>query len=275
MINSLEALAKTYLSFHQKLIFFKENSTRKKVTNFRTDLNQLDKMLATLSQLIISCNDGKIDPALGLLPLQKNIREKLKLCNEISVMAMSVNTFIVDKSTKNNLNRRVAQLIKGGTSFEKLSKIAFFCRNKFELTWAEGLDNLAVTLESNSFNLKMASVDVILLANLLESSSIVGVDELVKINHNVDDKIIDILVKELPIYSAVFRSVTYLVNFKQTRSSCDVIDHIFGLVGENFDDKISASEGKLILFQRKHFKRNKHLQTETFAKICVRKGLNV
>ena len=75
MINSLEALAKTYLSFHQKLIFFKENSTRKKVKNFQTDLNQLDKMLAVLSQLIISYNDVKVDPALGLLPLQKNVFE--------------------------------------------------------------------------------------------------------------------------------------------------------------------------------------------------------
>ena len=88
------------------------------------------------------------------------------------------------------------------------------------------------------------------MANLLESSSTVGVEELVKIDHNANDKIIDILVKELSIYSPVFRSVTYLVNFKQTRSSCDVIDHIFGLVEENSDDKISASEGKLILFQR-------------------------
>ena len=121
----------------------------------------------------------------------------------------------------------------------------------------------------------MASGDVIHLANLLESSSIVGVEELVKINHNVDDKIIDILVKELPIYNEVFRGVTYLVNFKQTTSSCDVIDHIFGLVEENSDDKINASEDKLILFQRKYFKRNKHLQAETFAKTYVRKGLNV
>ena len=275
MINSLEALAKTYLSFHQKLIFFKENSTKKKVTNFRTDLNQLDKILATLSQLIISCNDVKIDPALGLLPLQKNVLEKSKLCNEISLMAISVNTFILDKSIKNNLNRRVAQLKKCDISFEKLSKIAFFCRNKFELTWAAGLDNLAVTLESSWFNLRMASADVIHLANLLESSSIVGVEELVKINHNVDDKIIDILVKELPIYSALFRSVTYLVNFKQTTSSCDVINHIFGPAEENSHDKISASGGKLILFQRKYSKRNKHLQAETFAKTYVRKGLDV
>ena len=113
-------------------------------------------MLATLPQLIISCNEVKIDPVLGLLPLQKNILEKSKLCNETSMMAMSVNTFILDKSIKNNLNRRVAQLKKCDTSFEKLSKIAFFCCNKFELTWVEGLDNLAVTLESNSFNLKMA-----------------------------------------------------------------------------------------------------------------------
>ena len=75
VINSLEALAKTYLSFHQKLIFFKENSTRQKVKNFQTDLNQLDKMLAVLSQLIISYNDVKVDPALGLLPLQKNVFE--------------------------------------------------------------------------------------------------------------------------------------------------------------------------------------------------------
>lgn len=43
-------------------------------------------------------------------------------------------------------------------------------------------------MESNSFNLKMVSADVIYLANLLESSSIVGVEELIKINHNVDDK---------------------------------------------------------------------------------------
>ena len=110
-------------------------------------------MLATLPQLIISCNEVKIHPVLGLLPLQKNILEKSKLCNETSMMAMSVNTFILDKSIKNNLNRRVAQLKKCDTSFEKIS---FFCRNKFELTWTEGLDNLAVTLESNSFNLKMA-----------------------------------------------------------------------------------------------------------------------
>ena len=245
------------------------------MTNFRTDLNQLDKMLATLSQLIISFNDVKIDPALGLFLLQKNVLEISKFCNEISVIAMSGNTFILDKSIKNNLNRRVASLKKCDTSFKKLSKIAFFCRNKFELTWGAGLDSLTVTLESNSFNLKVASGDVIHLANLLESSSIVGVEELVKINHNVDDKIIDILVKELPIYNEVFRSVTYLVNFKQTTSSCDVIDHIFGLVEENSDDKINASGDKLILFQRKYFKRNKHLQAETFAKTYVRKGLNV
>ena len=186
-------------------------------------------------------------------------------------MAMSVSTFILGKSIKNNLNQRVAQLKKCDTSFEKLSKIAFFCRNKFELTWAEGLDNLVVTLESNTFNLKMASADVIHLANLLESSSIVGVEELVKTNHNVDDKIMDILVKELPIYSAVFRSVTYLVNFKQTTSSCDVIVHILGLVEENSDDKISASEGKLILFQRKYFVTNickqKHSRKPMYSEV--------
>lgn len=50
--------------------------------------------------------------------------------------------------------------------------------------------------------------------------------------------------KELSIYSAFFRIVTYFANFKQT-SSCDVIDYIFGLVEENFDDKTSALEGKL------------------------------
>ena len=82
------------------------------MTNFRTDLNQLDKMLATLSQLIISFNDVKIDPALGLLLLQKNILEISKFYNEISVIAMSGNTFILDKSIKNNLNRRVASLKK-------------------------------------------------------------------------------------------------------------------------------------------------------------------
>ena len=108
VINSLEAVSKTYHSFHQKLIFFKENSTRRKVTNFPTDLNQLDKILATLSQLIISCNDVKMDQALGLLHLQKSVLD-------------------------NNLNRRVVQLKKCDTRFENLSKIAFFCRNKSEL----------------------------------------------------------------------------------------------------------------------------------------------
>ena len=103
------------------------------MTNFRTDLNQLAKMLATLSQFIISCNDVKIDPALGSLPLHKNVLEKSRLCNEISVMAMSINTFILDKSIKNNLNRRVVRLKKCDTSFENLSKIVLFCRNKFEL----------------------------------------------------------------------------------------------------------------------------------------------
>ena len=117
----------------------------------------------------------------------------------------------------------------------------------------------------------MASADVFHLTDLLESSSIVGVEELVKINHNVDDKIIDILVKELPIYRAVFRSVTYLVNFKQTTSSCDVIVYILGLVEENSDDKISASEGKLILFQRKYFVTNickqKHSRKPMYSKV--------
>lgn len=68
----------------------------------------------------------------------------------------------------------------------------------------------------------MASADVIHLTNLLQSSSVVGVEKLNKINHNVDDKIIYILVKELQIYSKVFRSVNDLVNFKQTTSSHDV-----------------------------------------------------
>ena len=77
---------------------------------------------------------------LGLLPLQKNVLGKSKFCNEISVMAMSVNTFMLDKSIENNINQRVAQLKKGDTFFEKHSKIAFLCRNKFELTWAAGLD---------------------------------------------------------------------------------------------------------------------------------------
>ena len=163
VINSLEVLVKNYLSFHQKLIFFKENSARKKATNFQTDLNQLNKMLAMLSQLIISCNNVKIDPVLGLLPLQKNALQKSKLCNE-----MSVNTFILDKSIKTNLNQRVTELKKCDISFERLSKVAFFCCNKFKLTWAKGLDNLEVMLESNNFNLKMASVDVNHLANLLE-----------------------------------------------------------------------------------------------------------
>ena len=163
VINSLEVLVKNYLSFHQKLIFFKENSARKKATNFQTDLNQLNKMLAMLSQLIISCNNVKIDPVLGLLPLQKNVLQKSKLCNE-----MSVNTFILDKSIKTNLNQRVTELKKCDISFERLSKVAFFCCNKFKLTWAKGLDNLEVMLESNNFNLKMASVDVNHLANLLE-----------------------------------------------------------------------------------------------------------
>ena len=45
----------------------------------------------------------------------------------------------------------------------------------------------------------MTSTDIIHLAILLETSSIVGDEELVKINHNVDHKITDILVKELPI----------------------------------------------------------------------------
>lgn len=55
-------------------------------------------------------------------------------------MAMSVNTFMLDKSIENNINQRVAQLKKCDTFFEKHSKIAFLCRNKFELTWAAGLD---------------------------------------------------------------------------------------------------------------------------------------
>ena len=81
--------------------------------------------------------------------------------------------------------------------------------------------------------LPMPANEIIHIANLLESSALVPLEELTNFNSNINDSVINFLVKHLPIYSVMFekeKSIKcVIVNYIQTNASCDILEHAIGL----------------------------------------------
>ena len=242
LLATIESAAKSYFSVSKQILFLKDNCIRKVKSALQNELNDLSSKLNALSLAVKECNKIKIEPTTGLLALQKEVDKKTKMCNEIGLKAMGIKTFIEKTQLKINLNRRVEQVKKrcDFSETEKISKIDFFCCNDLNHTWAEGIFKLAESLDilhKLPVN-NITSSEIIHLANVLETSSLVSIEGLCKINVAVNDAIVKLLVKHLPIYSVSLRkgdkNQTFIVNFLQTDMSCDVIDRIFDLAdGDN------------------------------------------
>ena len=236
VLASLDSLAKCYASISTQIDFLKENTIRTtKESSLQKDIAELLAKLTSLTLLIVECDNIIIKPSLGLMALQEQVIKKSKLCNEIAVIAMGIKCFVDNTKLKNNLNRRVAQIKQRkdiSCDSDKISQIQFFCCNGFDLTWENGINNLVARLDYCT-NLPMPANEIIHIASLLQSSSLVPVEELLIINTNINDSVINLLIKHLPIYSIVFGKdelrKCILVNFLQTSTSCDIIDLVVGL----------------------------------------------
>ena len=192
----------------------------------------LHDKLRTFKSTINACLAITIEPALRLLKLQQDALAKQKLVNETCVQATTIKTFIVERNFKQSLTRRLNQIKTrdklNDEQPSKLSTIKMFCNNGSDLTWDIALNRLPFLIQPNHVSV---SIDRMLhLTNLLESSSIVSMADIIEVCPDIisgtEPKFVNVLLKFLPLYSITYDGGYFLVNIHQTTNGCDIIDHI-------------------------------------------------